>query len=78
MPSSIQLGEDLRHAQAISLAVKLVKKNLKKCDEDDLHLAVKCFDQLRWKLDKIPMTRDERMEFDDMIAATGKVLGHNN
>lgn len=77
MPSSIEYGENLRHTKEVAAASKLVKRNLKKATPDDLHLAVTHFEQLRWKLDKIPMTRTERMEFDDMVCSIGKLLGNN-
>lgn len=78
MPSSIEFGENLRHSKEVASATKLVKKNIKHASPEDFHLAVLHFEQLRWKLDKIPMTRTERMEFDDMVSTMGRILGNND
>jgi hypothetical protein len=77
MSSSIEYGEKLRLAREVNLATDTVLGNTSRCSPEELHQAYFNFEQLRRRLDKVPMTRKERAELDDMISSINLVLGNN-
>jgi hypothetical protein len=75
MSSSYEYGQQLKADKEGVEALTEVMQAVQKLTPDAALHAKKCFHEICWRLDRLPMTRADRAEVDDLLWGIEQVMG---